>query len=256
MAFSKWSVVLSILTWQWPDDGGFICTGPQEASTISKSDIRFLIVTTTYPEVPMANIEIWCALDSYVGLLVACLPSLRPYLNLKQETREQFPTNYDGRSWRVLDRSSLSNCSLTNPPGIYSRESNFRWSKLKATDGGFTYLHHSRCTRSLLKRTTWPYEQTFVQPHIIANQQAQIIQNRRGLGTRACAAAKHVTKAPNMSAWARGCGISRQKLMARFIRRLPSSVRKAIHKALRGTQEKGTIQLIYQSQSSGRNWMY
>jgi hypothetical protein len=45
---------------------------------------RFLIVVLTYPNVPITNTELLCAIDSYTGLIVACIPSLRPYVNLKQ----------------------------------------------------------------------------------------------------------------------------------------------------------------------------
>ena len=111
--------ILRTLRLGWKKKFGLYITFGFGVFSIGACLVRFLIVTTTYPEVPITNIEVWCALDSYVGLLVACLPSLRPYLNLKQETRVRLSATYDGRSWRVVDRSSMSNCSLTTPPQTY-----------------------------------------------------------------------------------------------------------------------------------------
>jgi hypothetical protein len=44
---------------------------------------RFLIVLLAYPVVPTSNIEFLGGIDSYTGTIVACIPSLRPYINMK-----------------------------------------------------------------------------------------------------------------------------------------------------------------------------
>lgn len=55
---------------------------------------RLLVVISAYPKVPIPNVQLLCALDSYTGLIVACLLSPRPYLthnrkNISQETTQR-----------------------------------------------------------------------------------------------------------------------------------------------------------------------
>lgn len=78
--------------------------------SISACLLRFLIVMVTYPNVSTTNIELWSAIDAYVGVMVACLPSLRPYLNLSHVVPRHSRSNDDSREWHVLDR----------PPGLAS----------------------------------------------------------------------------------------------------------------------------------------
>ncbi|KAB8211093.1 hypothetical protein BDV34DRAFT_236085 [Aspergillus parasiticus] len=54
---------------------------------------RFLTVVITYPDVPTTTLELWCALDVFTGLIVACLPSLRPYLTLNTGPSQSIPLN-------------------------------------------------------------------------------------------------------------------------------------------------------------------
>jgi hypothetical protein len=81
---------------------------------------RFITVLITYPDVPTTTLELWCALDIYTGLIVACLPSLRPYLTLNTGPSQSIPL--DAGQQRL--RSNFS--GLTNSRSIlsevYSRE--------------------------------------------------------------------------------------------------------------------------------------
>jgi hypothetical protein len=69
---------------------------------------RFLIVVLTYPNVPVTNTEFLCAIDSYTGLIVACIPSLRPYVNLKQANSYQRPLRDDSCMQNTIERSMES----------------------------------------------------------------------------------------------------------------------------------------------------
>ncbi len=83
---------------------------------------RFLIVLLTYPYVPTTTIELWCALDIYSGFMVACLPSLRPYLNLKQEPPQPIVLNSCSQGRSVIDTFSRPTDSLSVASEIYSQE--------------------------------------------------------------------------------------------------------------------------------------
>ena len=74
--------VLATLRLNWKKILGLYVTFGFGIFSIGASLARFAIVLSTYPDVPVPVIELWCAVDSYTGLIVACLPSLRPYLNL------------------------------------------------------------------------------------------------------------------------------------------------------------------------------
>lgn len=56
---------------------------------------RLLVVISAYPEVPIPNVQLLCALDSYTGLIVACLLSLRPCLTHNRENSSQRPLRDD-----------------------------------------------------------------------------------------------------------------------------------------------------------------
>ncbi|KAE8318328.1 hypothetical protein BDV41DRAFT_591039 [Aspergillus transmontanensis] len=73
---------------------------------------RFLTVVITYPDVPTTTLELWCALDVFTGLIVACLPSLRPYLtlntgpsHLSKQTKYTLPDYSPFQSKRHQERS-------------------------------------------------------------------------------------------------------------------------------------------------------
>lgn len=76
-------MVLRHLRLSWKKKIGLYATFGCGVFSISACLVRFLIVQITYPEVSTTTIELWCALDAYFGLIVACLPALRPYLNLR-----------------------------------------------------------------------------------------------------------------------------------------------------------------------------
>jgi hypothetical protein len=77
--------IMRILRLNWKKKLGLYVTFGFGVFSISACVARFVIILSTYPNVPVPVIEFWCAIDSYTGLIVACLPSLRPYLNLERE---------------------------------------------------------------------------------------------------------------------------------------------------------------------------
>jgi hypothetical protein len=107
--------VLRNLRLNWKKKLGLYTTFGFGVLSITAALVRFLTVVVTYPEVPTTNIDLWCAIDSNVGLLVACLPPLRPFLNLKQvSSKRSTPNNgYQGRRYA---RSAGSDDPLTMPP--------------------------------------------------------------------------------------------------------------------------------------------
>lgn len=116
--------VLRTLRLNWKKKLGLYTTFGFGILSITACLARFLTVVLTYPNVPTTNIELWCALDSYVGLLVVCLPPLRPLLNLKQVSSQRSTPN-DGYRGRVFDRSigpAGSDYQLTMPPEVYSQK--------------------------------------------------------------------------------------------------------------------------------------
>ncbi|KAE8336605.1 hypothetical protein BDV24DRAFT_110116 [Aspergillus arachidicola] len=74
--------ILHILRLGWKKKIALYITFGFGVFSIGACLARFLIVLLTYPSVPTTNLELWCALDIFTGLMVACLPSLRPYFNL------------------------------------------------------------------------------------------------------------------------------------------------------------------------------
>ncbi|KAI8668618.1 hypothetical protein NCS57_00673500 [Fusarium keratoplasticum] len=77
---------------------------------ISFSLTRFLIVLLSNDGSfrAITTIELWSALDVYVGLIIACLPSLRPYLRRNFGASYQYDYNESGR---------VTKSTITRRPG-------------------------------------------------------------------------------------------------------------------------------------------
>ncbi|KAL2866494.1 uncharacterized protein BJX67DRAFT_354949 [Aspergillus lucknowensis] len=73
----------------WKKKLGLYATFGFGLVSISAALVRFIVVFQTFPSVHTTTLELWCAIDSYVGTMAACLPSLRPYLNLENFTTRQ-----------------------------------------------------------------------------------------------------------------------------------------------------------------------
>lgn len=89
--------ILRTLRLNWKKKLGLYVTFGFGVFSIGASAARFVTVLCTYPDVSLPVLELWCALDSYAGLIVACLPSLRPFLNLGRETPLQTTHNITSR---------------------------------------------------------------------------------------------------------------------------------------------------------------
>ncbi|KAL5366564.1 hypothetical protein BJX96DRAFT_170035 [Aspergillus floccosus] len=111
--------ILRTLKLNWKKKLGLYTTFGFGIFSISACLVRFLIVKLTYPNVPTTNIELWCPLDSDVGLMVACLPALRPYLNLGQGSLQRISSHSSCRK-NVLNRASVLDYPLTMPQEIHS----------------------------------------------------------------------------------------------------------------------------------------
>lgn len=48
---------------------------------------QFVSVSSFQRAITNSNPDFWNSLDLYIGLVIACLPSLRPYFNLAAESR-------------------------------------------------------------------------------------------------------------------------------------------------------------------------
>jgi hypothetical protein len=59
----------------------------------------------TSSHVDRSSTELWSALDAYVGLIIACLPSLRPYLRCK------WGSSYDNDSYGSSRSANITNQS-------------------------------------------------------------------------------------------------------------------------------------------------
>ncbi|EMT74498.1 hypothetical protein NOF04DRAFT_14019 [Fusarium oxysporum II5] len=50
----------------------------------------------------VTTIELWSSLDSNIGLIIACLPALRPFLRRNRETSEQYNNRESSRNTRTV----------------------------------------------------------------------------------------------------------------------------------------------------------
>ncbi|KAH8694263.1 hypothetical protein BGW36DRAFT_384618 [Talaromyces proteolyticus] len=98
-------LILRNLRLNWKKRIGLCITFGFGLLSITACLLRFLIVLLTYPNVSATTTELLCAIDSYVGIVVACLPSLRPYLNLKHVTSQHPRPSADSRKWHFLGTS-------------------------------------------------------------------------------------------------------------------------------------------------------
>lgn len=118
--------VIHTLHLSWKKKLGLFVTFGFGVLSITACLLRFLIVVSTYPNVPMTTIELWCALDSYIGLMVACLPPLRPYLSLKQDDPQRVPSMDQRPQWSVCNRCSGSAYPLHGPLDAHHREEHLK----------------------------------------------------------------------------------------------------------------------------------
>ena len=118
--------VIHTLHLSWKKKLGLFVTFGFGVLSITACLLRFVIVVSTYPNVPMTTIELWCALDSYIGLMVACLPPLRPYLSLKQDDPQRVPSMDHRPQWSVCNRCSGSAYPLHGPLDAHHREEHLK----------------------------------------------------------------------------------------------------------------------------------
>lgn len=79
---------------------------------------RLLVITSAYPEVPITNVQLLCALDSYAGLIVACLLSLRPYLTHNHASSYQRSLRDDSYMHNSADFNGAIPDSPTSPKPV------------------------------------------------------------------------------------------------------------------------------------------
>jgi hypothetical protein len=102
--------ILRNLRLNWKKRIGLCITFGFGILSISACLLRFLIVLVTYPNVSATTTELLCAIDSYVGIMVACFLSLRPYFNLRHVISQHPRSSAESRKWHFLSTSQRLNC--------------------------------------------------------------------------------------------------------------------------------------------------
>ncbi|KAK7428278.1 hypothetical protein QQZ08_005175 [Neonectria magnoliae] len=92
------------LQMKWKLKVGVYCTFLLGIVNIVVCLVRFTTIETSVvrDSIPLSLVEIWSTLDCNIGLLIACLPSLRPYFRTKRGS--DYPSNSHGYSKSVSTR--------------------------------------------------------------------------------------------------------------------------------------------------------
>lgn len=101
--------ILRNLRLNWKKRIGLCITFGFGILSISACFLRFIYVSVTYPNVSATTTELLCAIDSYVGTVVACFLSLRPYFNLRHVISQRPRSSAESRKWHFLGTSRRLN---------------------------------------------------------------------------------------------------------------------------------------------------